>query len=280
MGQDCSSCEKAPATNIDNLDARAQAPITSARAMRGPSGKTGKPPPETAAIAGQTIDTGAMYEGEWRGEEKHGIGKLIFSDGSRYEGTFEADRKHGRGKYTYSNGSTYEGEWRNELQDGHGIERLADGSCFEGQFRAGDKSGQGKFTWKTGGTYEGSFDSNDMHGEGTYRWSDGREYRGQWVRNSMGPRGTMHWPDGKKYEGDFVDGKKHGEGRLSWLTADPTRANGSLAASTAAALQSPPKAYRGSRSGTTGILSGGSTRLQKSQAASPKTQVRGMSVEL
>merc|ERR1719482_1819139 len=77
------------------------------------------------------LDTGAIYEGQWRGEEKHGEGKLVFTDGSMYEGQFDSDRKHGKGKYTYSNGSTYEGDWYMEVQEGHGVERLKDGSTFE-----------------------------------------------------------------------------------------------------------------------------------------------------
>eukprot|EP00913_Durusdinium_trenchii_P033896 g31728.t1 len=160
---------------------------------------------------GQTLSGGATYEGQWRGEDKHGEGKLIFADGSKYEGQFE---NHTR--YTYSNGSTYEGQWKMEVQDGHGVEKLVDGSVFEGQFKNGDKSGKGKFTWNTGGSYEGDFDANDMHGEGRYQWSDGRSYTGHCVRNHMGPFGTMKWTDGRCYEGQFRDGKKHGEGKLSW----------------------------------------------------------------
>ena len=46
----------------------------------------------------QSLSGGATYAGQWRGEDKHGQGTLVFADGSRYEGQFDSDRKHGFGK--------------------------------------------------------------------------------------------------------------------------------------------------------------------------------------
>ena len=37
---------------------------------------------------------------------------------TEYEGEWKRDKAHGVGKYTHSNGATYEGDWRNDLQHG------------------------------------------------------------------------------------------------------------------------------------------------------------------
>ncbi|CAK0791426.1 unnamed protein product, partial [Prorocentrum cordatum] len=152
MGAECSAsncgCDAGSphgAVSVKSLSSKAPVPY-------GPAGSP------VAGLDGCALDMGdgvtASYEGSWRQEQKHGEGRLVFSDGSKYEGQFRSDRKHGRGKYTYANGSSYEGQWSLDVQEGEGVERLADGSLYEGCFLAGDKSGRGRFSWGTGHSYE------------------------------------------------------------------------------------------------------------------------------
>ena len=55
------------------------------------------------------IENGDRYDGEWKQNKKHGMGKYKFAKGDYYEGTFEDGLKHGEGTYRYPNGDIYEG---------------------------------------------------------------------------------------------------------------------------------------------------------------------------
>ena len=50
------------------------------------------------------------YEGEIRHEEKHGKGKLVWTNGEWYEGEFRGDRVEGRGRFVGKEG-VVEGVW-------------------------------------------------------------------------------------------------------------------------------------------------------------------------
>ena len=54
-------------------------------------------------------ENGDRYDGEWKQNKKHGMGKYKFAKGDYYEGTFEDGLKHGEGTYRYPNGDIYEG---------------------------------------------------------------------------------------------------------------------------------------------------------------------------
>ena len=52
------------------------------------------------------------YIGEWKNDNKHGIGKEYLPDKSQYDGYFVNGKKHGKGKLILSNGSVYEGDFK------------------------------------------------------------------------------------------------------------------------------------------------------------------------
>ena len=54
--------------------------------------------------AGTGTGTGVIgsYSGEWVDNKRHGIGKRVYSTGAVYEGRYEYDKKHGHGVYTSS----------------------------------------------------------------------------------------------------------------------------------------------------------------------------------
>ena len=65
---------------------------------------------------------GDVYEGEWKDDERNGIGILIFNDphfkGDRYEGEWKNGKRHGNGIYHYADGTSFKGTWANgELQE-------------------------------------------------------------------------------------------------------------------------------------------------------------------
>lgn len=52
-----------------------------------------------------------------------------YPDGSRYDGEWNnKGQRHGRGKMTFTDGAKYNGQFDNGLSDGKGVMNLADGS--------------------------------------------------------------------------------------------------------------------------------------------------------
>tara|TARA_B110000285_G_C14516524_1_gene334648 strand:+ start:205 stop:417 length:213 start_codon:yes stop_codon:yes gene_type:complete len=52
-----------------------------------------------------------IYEGQWKNNKKHGLGKEVLTDGSIFEGPFSEGMKHGLGTYTWPNKSKYIGNF-------------------------------------------------------------------------------------------------------------------------------------------------------------------------
>jgi len=42
--------------------------------------------------------SGAVYEGEWAADKRHGRGKFNYADGDKFEGDFVEDQQHGEGR--------------------------------------------------------------------------------------------------------------------------------------------------------------------------------------
>jgi hypothetical protein len=53
---------------------------------------------------------GAVYEGEWKENKKHGSGKFVEAEGGIHYGHWENDLKHGKGKFL-ENMFMIEGRW-------------------------------------------------------------------------------------------------------------------------------------------------------------------------
>ncbi|KAL6062067.1 agglutinin-like protein 2 [Balamuthia mandrillaris] len=58
---------------------------------------------------------GAVYEGQWRHNERHGYGSLQYETGEKYQGQWHDDLKHGNGICVWRNGDVYEGQWSNNM---------------------------------------------------------------------------------------------------------------------------------------------------------------------
>ncbi|CAD8163462.1 unnamed protein product [Paramecium pentaurelia] len=159
---------------------------------------------------------GSIYEGEWVEDKSSGRGKLTHADGDVYDGEWKNDKANGKGTYIHVNGAKYEGEWENDKQHGRGVENWPDGAKYEGQYFEGKKHGKGILNFADGSRYDGEFLQNDIHGEGTYIWPDKRVYKGQWKKNKMHGKGQIIWQDGRKYTGEYEEDKKHGKGVFEW----------------------------------------------------------------
>ena len=65
-------------------------------------------------------ELGHKYDGEWKDNEKQGIGKMTYKGSGVYHGYWENGRRHGEGVFTYENGDTYSGWWKYGSKEGYG----------------------------------------------------------------------------------------------------------------------------------------------------------------
>ena len=54
--------------------------------------------------------SGAIYDGEWKLDMKHGTGTFDDKNGNLFKGYWANNKKDGKGKITYTNGDIYEGD--------------------------------------------------------------------------------------------------------------------------------------------------------------------------
>lgn len=62
--------------------------------------------------------TGAVYQGEWLQNFRHGRGIMKWPDGAVYEGDWDYGMAFGQGKFQHIDGDIYEGHWSNNKANG------------------------------------------------------------------------------------------------------------------------------------------------------------------
>jgi hypothetical protein len=83
-----------------------------------------------------------LYEGGVAAGRREGTGIFIDWDRSRYEGEWKGDKRHGYGRETFALGGSYEGGWKNDRFDGEGaIVYAGSGRKYTGQFQDGHVTG-------------------------------------------------------------------------------------------------------------------------------------------
>jgi hypothetical protein len=120
---------------------------------------------ETGCVSGTCTDgkgkyiytNGFIYEGNFVGGNRTGLGVLTSPAGDVYEGMWQNDQFNGQGTYKWSDGSKYTGEWKNGIQDGYGIFFYTNGDKYTGYFRNNKFNGKGKYTWVDGSVKEGTY---------------------------------------------------------------------------------------------------------------------------
>lgn len=69
----------------------------------------------------QEYENGSRYEGEKKGNQRHGKGKFYYQEGSYYDGEWKNNNMHGKGKLYYANGKVaYDGQWMLDQFHGQG----------------------------------------------------------------------------------------------------------------------------------------------------------------
>jgi len=84
-----------------------------------------------------TYPDGAVYNGEWKNNMRHGQGVWTRPDGTRYAGEWQNDKPGGMGTLVKPDGSIYTGEWQSGRRHGQGIYTRSDGTKLSGEWKAG-----------------------------------------------------------------------------------------------------------------------------------------------
>jgi hypothetical protein len=193
------------------------------------------------------------YEGDWKNDVRHGIGKLVLLRGDVYEGNWVNGSMTGEGKHIKFEGGVYVGDFVNGVKTGKGKYTSSNGGVYEGDFVNGEKTGKGKYTssngvvsegeWLNGkkviikneikneinehkvidckvidpdisSTYEGGCSNGLANGFGTAK---GRAtYVGNFANGKKEGKGKYTWEDGSWYEGDWKNDKREGKGKKVW----------------------------------------------------------------
>ncbi len=156
--------------------------------------------------------SGAVYIGDFKNGEIHGVGVCYYSDGSKYQGEWAYRYPEGKGTKSYPDGRHRTGLWkkgqpvddlgnivlqsgkdvpadlldvqsgciRGNCEEGTGVFAYPDGSKYEGAFRQGKPEGYGTFSYPNNERYVGNFRSGAPHGNGTLYKADGKAKAGQW----------------------------------------------------------------------------------------------------
>lgn len=158
---------------------------------------------ETLTYEKVVLADSSIFEGQLRGEDRHGWGRFTWDDGGAYEGQFDGNDMHGQGTYRWADGSVYSGVWTRNQMGPSGAMTWTDGRKYTGEFIDGKKHGEGKIAWPDGRAYSGQWRSSKQHGFGITVHSNGRERMSEWQNGSL-----VRWIDGRE---DYDQGKQREE---------------------------------------------------------------------
>jgi len=166
-------------------------------------------------------ESNGSYEGEWKENNKEGLGKKAFTDKSIYMGAWKNNMKEGHGVYTWQDNTKYVGHWKEDKYHGFGLKSWSDGDQYEGGWKEDKKHGKGTYKWSNGDKYEGDWEEDKQHGKGFFLWATGVQYIGNFKENMRNDTmAILTWPNGDRYEGGFKDNMIEGEGRYSHASGD------------------------------------------------------------
>lgn len=106
-----------------------------------------------------------LYVGQWKGDQHHGTGRMIWTDGRKYEGEFLDGIFAGQGRMQWHNGdgvTVYEGQYEKDLKHGHGKYTWPDGRVYDGEWDHGKRSGKALCIDANGGGRQGVWKDDKM----------------------------------------------------------------------------------------------------------------------
>ncbi|KPI85070.1 phosphatidylinositol-4-phosphate 5-kinase-like protein [Leptomonas seymouri] len=136
--------------------------------------------------------TGDVYTGEWKADQKHGQGTYKCANGDRYVGQWYMGNRHGKGQFAFANGDEYVGSWRDNKMNGYGIFLVAtSGDRYSGYWKGGLRQGSGTLRYGNGDLYDGEWNAGHQHGIGVFYQSNGDIYCGDWKGGVMDGKGVL-----------------------------------------------------------------------------------------
>ena len=173
------------------------------------------------------------YAGQFNEDRAEGIAVKIYeysNPAEMYCGEYKNNERNGIGYWKLPTGSVFIGEHKNHIIDGFGIMIIKDGLKFIGYVHNWSAI---KGTWydqedneiditklgyeNNGNKYEGDRKNGEMNGQGTYTWTNGDKYVGEWKNGKLNGQGSETHLNGDKYVGNYKDGERHGQGALTLL---------------------------------------------------------------
>lgn len=180
-----------------------------------------------------TYQSGAVYEGTFKGTKRHGRGHWQHPDGEVFEGEYEDNKQHGLGVYVFgSSGKRYLGSWAQGEMSGEGIYYFTARSMYYvGGYEKDKKHGTGFYMYENGVLTLQSWSYGEMTSETEAQPRDHVEAARK-VREifcsvrKVAPKQlgaqpaaldvkTFQFPSGATYTGEYYGTKKHGLGY--WL---------------------------------------------------------------
>lgn len=127
-----------------------------------------------------TYKNGDTYDGEWRENEKHGIGTLNYLNEGEYFGRFENGKRHGEGVFTYKKTKdVYSGFWKYGEKHGFGTYTFYDSKLkLSGEWEKG-KLLKGKWIFPNGIFWEGNFKNNKPVDIGVWHFPNNNTVKGE-----------------------------------------------------------------------------------------------------
>lgn len=130
-----------------------------------------------------TYKNGDIYEGDWKENQKHGLGLIKYLNEGEYFGRFENGRRHGEGVFTYKKtNDTYSGFWKYGNKHGEGIYTFNSSKLkLCGDWENGNFI-KGKWIFPNGIYWQGEFKKNKPQGIGRWIFPDGNTVEGKFTQ--------------------------------------------------------------------------------------------------
>ncbi|OMJ73423.1 hypothetical protein SteCoe_27905 [Stentor coeruleus] len=179
--------------------------------------------------------SGTVYEGQWLGGFRHGIGKVQWPDGSCYEGEWSYGYPYGKGEFTHSDGEVFKGKWINPYSTAK--HHSPDTKEKNGYIWLSSKPQLHRFKFcahqrnldmikKSVETFTKQLlEDKDIienaleqiQDNFTEICIDGIKYKGNFEDNKKNGLGLSKWGNGDEYEGYWENDYQHGLGVDNWI---------------------------------------------------------------